>query len=275
MIRTAALALALALGACGGESAQRAAQAWEMCSSGASASLALEACTNVLADEATPVDRRVVAYINRGAIRAGETDAARAVADFGRALRLDPDNTDALVRRGDVHYERGAHAAAIADYDAALRIDPSLQVAIDGRALAVGAGQLRFTVELEQLGEAIARDPGNPSLLNNRCWTRATAGIDLNLALADCTAALAIDPDSAATLDSRGLVHLKMANFEAALADYEAALAIEADSGHYLFGRGVARLRLGQEEAGRADLAAAEAARPGIGALYVTYGVTP
>src|SRR6185369_10684600 len=43
--------------------------------------------------------------------------------------------------------------------------------------------------------------------LNARCWARALAGQELDLALTDCNNALRRSPNAAAILDSRGLVY--------------------------------------------------------------------
>jgi tetratricopeptide (TPR) repeat protein len=110
-------------------------------------------------------------------------------------------------------------------------------------------------------------------LLNNRCWVRAVAGRELELALADCNAALTIEPNSANTLDSRALVHLKRGSLAEALTDYEAALAIEPGDGHYLYGRGLVRRALGQNASAEEDFIAAERAQPGVAEMYRSYGL--
>ena len=202
------------------------------------------------------------------------------MADFGRALRIEPRLVRAYLAPGQVHHDRGAYESALADYDAALAIEPSLDSALIGREaalrdraemLARGLGSV--AVELETLTARIAANPYDPTLWNNRCWIRAVQGAELEFALSDCDEALRLDPRHAAALDSRGLVRIKRGEFNEAIADYNAALALEPGRGHYLYGRGVARIRLGQTAEGQADLAAAERAEPGIGEMYRTYGI--
>jgi tetratricopeptide (TPR) repeat protein len=127
---------------------------------------------------------------------------------------------------------------------------------------------------LALLGEEIARNPQSAAALNNRCWHRAVAGIELDLALADCNAALAIRR-TANILDSRGLVHIRRGRFAEAIADYDAALALEPGKADSLYGRGLARLRLGDRAAGEADLAQARALRPRIAEEFRGYGLEP
>ncbi len=234
----------------------------------------IAACSAVVADAAADPAQRAAALVQRGVARAGRGQHARAVADFGRALRLDPANGDALAERGAVHQERGAYELALRDYEAALAIDPRHAMAAHRRQQALQGQVDAVSRQIEQLSELIAREPGNAAALNNRCWLRAVHDGDLTAALADCDAALRIQP-SANTLDSRGLVRLKRGEFDAALADYEAALALEPNRGHYLFGRGLARRQLGELELGEADLRAAEAAEPGVTQAYAGYGRLP
>lgn len=79
-------------------------------------------CSALIANPSTPTGERVQALLNRGALRAQLGDHSRAMTDFGRALRLDPQNALAHVERGMVHYQRGAYDSAVASYDAALAI---------------------------------------------------------------------------------------------------------------------------------------------------------
>ena len=76
--------------------------------------------------------------------------------------------------------------------------------------------------------------------LNERCWFRAIHDDELDLALADCSAALKLKPDFAAALDSRGFVELRMNRLDAAIADYSAALAAAPNMAESLYGRGLA-----------------------------------
>lgn len=271
----AALALVVATAVAGclqPPTAAQVEQAWTQCSGGAAAEYRLGACSTVIAFAGSTPERRAAALVARGAIRAQQGQFARAVADFGRALRLDHTNAGALVERGYVHQQLGAYDAALRDYDAALVIQPGFELAMNRRAEAVEFRSRAFDTQLAELNEALTRAPTDANTLNNRCWLRAINDTDLQLALADCNASLLAEPGDAATLDSRGLVNLKLQNYAAAQQDYEAALAKEPQRGHYLYGRGLARIGLGQTAEGQADLAEAERLEPGVAMVYRTYG---
>lgn len=249
-------------------------QQWQLCQNSVIPAQRLGACSFVVSSEATAPERRAAALIQRGVERAQSGQHVRAIADFGRALRIDPDLVEAYIERGLAHQARGAYESAILDFDAALARDPN-SYASSLRVSAVDLMNSARAGELQQLMEAIALDPANADLWNNRCWLRAVDGVELEYALGDCDEALRLAPGEAAYHDSRGLVHLKLGDYAAALADYEAALKARPNEAHFRFGRGLARLRLGMKAEGEADIAAAESAQQGIGALYASYGVSP
>jgi len=265
-----------ALAACAPtDPAVRLAQQSALCENGvALAEQRIEACSAVIAASADDPARRAGALVQRGMLRVDTSQDARAVADFGRALRIDPNLTSAYIERASLHFDRSAFDYAVRDYDAALAISPDHPVALQGREAALRGVAVGPRSQLDIISEALARNPNDATLWNNRCWVRAVEGEALDYALADCNEALRLEPRHAAALDSRGLVHLKRGDYAAAIADYDAALALDPNRGHYLFGRGVARLRMGNTSAARADFAAAEREEPGIASVYRSYGIT-
>jgi tetratricopeptide (TPR) repeat protein len=106
---------------------------------------------------------------------------------------------------------------------------------------------------------------------NGRCWSRAVLG-QLQPALEDCNKALLIQPNDVATLDSRGLIFLKMGRFDSAIQDYSSALRIEPKMASALYGRGLARLKKG-DAAGSVDVEAAKKLEAKITDDFSQYGV--
>ena len=58
------------------------------------------------------------------------------MADYDKAIELDPKYAAAYNNRGWVYYLKKDYARAIADYDRALQLDPNFALARNNRALA-------------------------------------------------------------------------------------------------------------------------------------------
>lgn len=258
-------------------------------------------------DEAVRLDPAQTEYLFRRAwllVRLKEAD--RAAADMDAAVALAPKSAGIVAQRAYVLAAIGRRDDALAGFSASLALKPTvyaylgrarvLHLADRGKgfddvnaalkldpnsvdALKIRAGWLgdagRTDEALADAERVLKLSPGEPSALNARCWARATAGRELDGALADCNAALKTNPDVASFLDSRGFTHFRRGEFDLAIADYDAALAKTPGLGPSLFGRGLAELRKGDTEHGQADLAAARKAQPDVDAMFAAFGVKP
>ena len=148
-----------------------------------------------------------------------------------------PDDMNALYRRGQVYASKGAYTLAIKDFDDTIRLNPK-----------------------------------DVEALNNRCWARAVIG-DLQSALRDCNEALRLRPNFVDALDSRGLVNLKSGLTKNAITDFDAALKINSRLTSSLYGRGLAKQRNGSISEGNLDIANAKAMDPNIIQEFESYGV--
>lgn len=249
--------------------------AWERCNGTGQVEYRLTQCSVVIGFAGTTPERRASALIARGTLRAAQSQYARALADFGRALRLDRDNPEIYLQRGLVHQATGAFDFAVRDFDRALALQPGMTAALDSRAAALQQRVTSFQQELTILNQRLNEAPRDADLLNSRCWLRVINDDNLDAALADCNASLAARPNDANVLDSRGLVQFKRGDYAAALTDYENAVRLEPENGHFLYGRGLTRIALGMNAEGAADQRRAEQLEPGIGQQYQGYNLLP
>ncbi|HKE97302.1 MAG TPA: tetratricopeptide repeat protein, partial [Povalibacter sp.] len=213
----------------------------------------------------------------RGKARWRMSRLALAEADFDQALRLKPDHVEALIARGTLRLSGDNEAGARTDFDAAQRISSD-----DSQVLLEIANAFE---QSERAGEAITRldawvgkhpkDNRLAEVLNNRCWLRATENRELNVALADCDAALKKGPRNSDVYDSRAFVYLRLGNYDKAVDDYDAALKLQPRAADSLYGRGLARLRQGLKEEGSRDIAAAIAMNPDAAKVYEKAGLNP
>jgi tetratricopeptide (TPR) repeat protein len=202
----------------------------------------------------------------------------QALADFDQAIKLKPENVEALVGRASLRVRRNGTAAEVTpDLEAAGRVLPQqaeMHLNIGHLYDSVGR-QAAAVAEYSKWIDSHPRDDLlMPGALNSRCWSRSLSGQDLELALTDCNAALRMKPDTAQFLDSRGLVHLRQNNYDKAIADYDAALHLQPKIAWSLYGRGLAKLHKGLMAEGQADIAAANALEPKIAERAASYGIT-
>ena len=127
---------------------------------------------------------------------------------------------------------------------------------------------------LAAIDDAIESSPGNPSLLNMRCWLKGTLNVGLDTALKDCTQSIELGSSSVSALDSRAMVYFRMNRFDEALTDLDAALDQNPGLAASLFMRGVIHKRQGNKT-GADDLAAARMISPQIDGDYARYGIVP
>jgi tetratricopeptide (TPR) repeat protein/predicted aspartyl protease len=228
-------------------------------------------------DRAIALDPKVPGlYLERAKARLRTGDKPRASEDLARALQLKPDFDEALLLRGLLHLQAEPPEQANADFDAALAVTSdktSLQLQIAQSYSAAG----RFELAVRHYDAWLAANPKSfrvPEALNGRCWARALWGRELDKALADCDLALRRGSKIAGVLDSRGMVHLRRGEFDAAITDYDKAIELQPRSVWSLYGRGLARLKRGDAVGGAADLKAASEFGPTIAEDSKRLGLT-
>jgi tetratricopeptide (TPR) repeat protein len=243
-------------------------------------------------------------FMRRGTAYAVRRDYKDALADLQHACELAPQNPDYLFELGRVQWQSGQRDQATDSFNRVLKLKPDHLSALlaraqlthskgdlrtldrllpqeDGLRLQIGAlyefdGAPELAIHQYDLWiRSHSQDARLPAALNSRCWSLAETNQNLDQALKDCNAALRLQPNTAAFLDSRGLVHLRRGELDRAIKDYDAALALQPKSAGSLYGRGLAELRKGLQEQGRADLSAASALQPGIADRFAHMGLAP
>ncbi|USU08261.1 DUF3857 domain-containing protein [Sphingomonadaceae bacterium OTU29MARTA1] len=248
-----------------------------------------------------------VGYTNRAWFWEQVYDRPKAIADVGRALAITP-TIDSYTWRARLFQASGDRDKALADLIAAQALDSSSDEVVERLAmLRADRGEKDAALELIQeridaggkskaamiarkaevlartgdkdaaivaIDQAVAASPGNPGLLNSRCWIKGTLNVALDTALKDCTRSIELSDSTVAALDSRALVFFRLNRMDDALADLTAALDIDPDMAASLYMRGVILGRQGKPEA-KGDLIAARTIRPRIDDDYKRYGIVP
>lgn len=226
-------------------------------------------------------------FYERGLAQWESKQRVPALSDFDRAIKLKPDHVPALVARAELRLMRedAADAADVAqateDLNAADRVAAKEADARLRMAFAYARGDLLASA-LSQLDLWIAAhgdDSRRPMALSERCRVRALAGQDLAKALDDCNSAFRQAGKSSdggwRILDSRGLVRLRLGDYDKSIADYDASLKLSPKDAWSLYGRGIDKTRRGKISEGQADLAAATALWPPVAEAFQKHGIAP
>jgi tetratricopeptide (TPR) repeat protein/transglutaminase-like putative cysteine protease len=241
----------------------------------------------------------------RGGIREYYPDNEGALADYARAIELEP-TAERYASRASLLRNMGRIDEAIEDAAIAFELDPTLDHAtalanLDAErgafddALAVLddfdlSGDDRITLlktkasvlgeagRLDEgwalLEEALAERPGDADVLDSQCWYMGNWSYALDRALETCDRAVRQSDYAVSPLDSRALVQYRLHKSDAALDDLRAALASDPGYGTSLYLRGVIRLEQGDAQ-GDQDIAQALRVWGSVGRLFSRFGIKP
>jgi predicted aspartyl protease/Flp pilus assembly protein TadD len=254
-------------------------------------------------------------YSRRGTAFAARRDFEHALADLTRACEMAPDNAQYFYQRAMVYRDRNQPDPEMADLDRTLELKSDDPAALSERAALRlrGHDNAGATADMDALDRILAKendlrlflaqgyehidllarsiaeydlwilshpdDARMPQALNSRCWARGLLGENLSQALDDCNRALRLaskaSPVAARVLDSRGLVRLRMGDYDKSIADFDESVKLRPKDAWARYGRGVAKLRKNKVAEGEADMAAATALWAPIGEEFKRRGIAP
>lgn len=161
---------------------------------------------------------QALGYIARGLIYYSQDDAVAAIADFDRAIELDPQYAGvAYSSRGNVLLDQGDLEAAIIDYSRAILLNDEDVDAYNGRGNAYKESS-EYELALNDFARAIELEPSLALLYGNRGNVYIEMEDNIR-ALADYNRAIELDPDSTASYSNRSNLYLQIGNIDNALAD--------------------------------------------------------
>ncbi|MFB7932829.1 tetratricopeptide repeat protein [Streptomyces sp. NPDC056039] len=212
------------------------------------------------------------ARVIRGDELRGAGAYSDALAEYDRAVALDPELAVAYRYRAGIRGDLGDHDAAIADLDRAVALEPNHAgyVALRGEHHRIARHD---TEALRDLTEAIRLDPANDFAWASRGATHERRG-DLDAALSDLGRSLDLKPDYAWALARRARVWRSLGDSARQLADLDRALALTPDWPWARCERGDALRTAGRDEEAVADLTHALALDPAYTSAYASRGAS-
>jgi tetratricopeptide (TPR) repeat protein len=197
---------------------------------------AIAACGRLIASGDEDDATRAVALVNRAALLARDGKSDQALADYGLAIKLNPDFALARHYRGVLLAQARKTDEAIADFDAVIKAKPDFAAAYDERgSLLWQKGERERS--MADYDMAVKLDPKNARAVFNRAAALAASGDDKR-AMADFDTAVKLDPNFAEAFIGRGNVWAKLKEPRKAIVDYDAALRLEPRNTTALLNRG-------------------------------------
>jgi tetratricopeptide (TPR) repeat protein len=231
-------------------------------------------------------------YNNRGEARLAKDDLDGALADFKRAIELNPDLVAAHDNCGRVEHAKNDRDKALADtwnqfgrikkdegdldnalvgYNKAIELNPNFAAAYSNRGL-VKKAKGDFDGAMADFDKAIELKPDLAAAYTNRGDTKRVKG-DLDSAMTDYDRAIELKPDSAASHNNRGELKRGKRDFDGALLDYNKAIEIKPDSAIYHCNRSLAKLAKRDLEGALADCNRAIELKPDFAVAYNNRGM--
>ncbi|MGB6294776.1 MAG: tetratricopeptide repeat protein, partial [Rivularia sp. (in: cyanobacteria)] len=177
-----------------------------------------------------------MAYYNRGTFYDDQKKQDLALADFNKAIQINPQYADAYLNRGYVYHNHKKQDLALADYNKAIKINPEYALAYLNRG-AIYFDQKKLDLALADYNKAIKIDSEFAMAYYNRGNFYKNQK-KLDLALADYNKAIEINPNDTDTYLNRGNLYSNQKKQDLALRDYNKAIEINPEFANGYYNRG-------------------------------------
>lgn len=220
-------------------------------------------------DRALAIKPQAYIYVNRAQVRPSSDHAGR-LSDLEAALKLDPDDIDTLAEKANQLLIMGDFKRALAVYDRLVNPSPAFSDYAVMRAIALY--KLGRVAEAQKIFSVERKKAKTSDDFNNLCWDKATAGILLESALAECREAQRLEPASSNIMDSLGFALLRLGKVDEAIRAYDAAITKKKGAASYM-GRAMAYARKGDKARAAADRLQATTLDPDVEVRFAQYGM--
>lgn len=209
-------------------------------------------------------------YNNRGYAYRMQGKFDYALADYTKAIEIDPKYHVAWTNRGYIYFSIGQFEKAIDDFSKALALDPKYLEAYSNRSAAYfSIGQ--YDKALADINKAIGLNPEFFKAYSNRGAIYASLN-QSDKALADYFRAIELNPEFADAYSNRGNLYTDLNQWDKAITDYTQAITINPNFANAFFNRGKAYEELKQVEKAIADYSNVIKINPDYIQAYINRG---
>jgi len=179
---------------------------------------------------------RVNTYVNRGFLRRVNLDYSKAIADYTKAISIDPKYAEAYAQRAFTYRNKRDVAKAIADAKKARELDPTISIPeFELPQVCKDANELQHKTKKPDLSRVIqlynqclgnSLYPPDRSLIYfNRGDARLVKG-DIDGAIADFTEAISLDPKATRAYFYRAISREEIGDLDGAIQDCNKLLSL-------------------------------------------------
>lgn len=196
----------------------------EDCTKHEDAGRQIRGCTQVI-ETAQDAKNLAAAYYMRGVAYFRRNSNDRAIADFRKAIEINPRLPQAYNGLGVVYSAKKDHDRAIDHFSKAIRIQPKFGPAYMGRG---NAYQNKYATDERAIADctkATEMNPKDAGAYNCRAWGYLKTG-RAGQGLTDAEKSLVLRPNDARTLDTRGHIFEALGKRDEAIADFRRSLSL-------------------------------------------------
>jgi len=207
-----------------------------------------------------------VAYNNRGLAYSNRGQLELAMADYNKALSLDPMHVGAYVNRGAMHVEKNEFNEAVSDYETSLKLNANFQAFYN-------LGNIyrklkKYDLALDHYTKAIEVQPRREEVYNNRGVVFLNLG-EYEKAYNDFSKGMSLNPLHHESYNNRGFALSLMGKYDMAIRDFEMALKLKPDYMLVYYNRGKVYRLKGNFPQAIADLSRAIELKGNTGQIYL------
>lgn len=194
------------------------------------------------------------AYNNQGEIYSRQGNHVQAMANFKKAIALDPKNVEAYYNIGVTLTLEQRFDEALTYYNQAIRVNSTHAKAFNNRGFIYARIQGEADMALADLNKALSLDPNLAEAYNNRGFVYDRMKNKPEIALADYNRAIDLKPDLVEAHFFRGVIWGEIkGNQELAIKDFDEAIRLDPTYEEAYSSRGVAKMMLNRRDEALAD----------------------
>ena len=222
-------------------------------------------------DRAIQLDPKEAAiYNNRGLAKQAKGDLDAAIVDFNRAIQLNPKDAVAYSNRGNTKRDKGDVDGAIVDYNRAIRVDSKYAIPYYSRGLAKKQKN-DLDGAIADYNRVIQLNPKFAKAYCDRGVAKRRKG-DVQGAITDYNHTVELDPKYAIAYFNRGNAKGDKGDLEGAIADYNRGIELNPKGSKAYHYRADVHARKKEYDAAVMDTLKAIELEPNNGGYYLDLG---